>query len=259
LKGVQSIERAACLLRVITEGNREGMRLTQIARTAGLSKSTTHRILATLIEARLIEQNESTGLFNLGFEAVVIGAAGASRHHLIDVAHPSMLRLVESSADTVYLTARIGFEAVCVGREEGSLPIRTFSVDVGTRRPLGVGGGSIAMLAGLSDRSVDDVIMLHGERIFDVWGVDAATIRSLVEATRRQHYAFIDGQFIRGLSAIGVAIKGLDGIPFASLSIATISGRMQGERRLNLAALLQEEAGVVTTHIGNAGASNKMS
>ena len=253
MTGVKSIERAVCLLRAIAERNREGARLTQVARAAGLSKSTAHRILAALIDARLVEQNESTGLFYLGFEAVVIGAAGANRHHLIDMARPSMLRLAERSADTVYLTARIGFEAVCVAREEGSFPIKTLSVDVGTRRPLGVGGGNLAMLARLPDSDIERAIALHGDRIFEIWGLDATTICSLVEATRRQQHAFVDGQFIPGMAAIGVAIEAADGLPFASLSIAAISNRMQGERRFDLVSLLQEEARVITTLIRNEG------
>jgi len=46
----------------------------------------------------------------------------------------------------VFLIVRSGDDAVCADRAIGSYPVKTSVVDVGTRRPLGLGGGSLAML-----------------------------------------------------------------------------------------------------------------
>jgi DNA-binding IclR family transcriptional regulator len=246
---VQSIERTAAILRAIADRQPSGARLTDIARSLDLSKSTTHRILATLIDCGLVEQSGRSGLFYLGPEAVVIGAAAAGRHHLLDAARRTMVRLADRSADTVYLTTRIGFEAVCLAREDGAYPVKTLVLDVGGRLPLGVGGGNIAILAFLPDDDVAHAIEANMSRISTRWHLDQPHLASLVGAARDHGYAFVDGEFIPGMASVGVPIIGQDGQPIASLSIAAISDRMQKTRRSEIAGWLLREARFIETRM----------
>lgn len=247
---VKSIGRAASVLRAIAETNRAGARLTDIARQLGLSKSTAHRIIAALIDMNLVEQCEATSRFHLGLEAVTLGAAASIRGHLVDAARPALARLAERSADTVYFTVRTGLEGVCLGREEGGFPIKTLSLDVGTRRPLSVGSGNLAMLATLPDEDVERAIQLHGDRVLERWKLTGDDIFELVSLARRQGYAFVRDIFVPGMSAAGVAIMGRDGAPIAALSIASIGPRMEDERRANIAAWLHEEARAIEGKLG---------
>ena len=43
-----------------------------------------------------------------------------------------------------------GIESLCIDVEEGTYPIRANYLRVGSRRPLGVGAGSLALLAWLA-------------------------------------------------------------------------------------------------------------
>ena len=62
------------------------------------------------------------------------------------------------SGDTSFLSVRRDAFAVCLHREEGAYPIRTHALEVGDRHPLGVGGGSLAILATLSDAEIERVL-----------------------------------------------------------------------------------------------------
>jgi DNA-binding IclR family transcriptional regulator len=239
---VKSVERAMSLLRVISGENGHGTRLTDAARTIGLSKSTTHRLLSALISSGHVQQNLDTGRFHLGPEAISMAILSISRHNILDVARPAMVRLAERSADTVYLTVRAGLEAVCLGREEGSFPIKILSLTVGTRRPLCVGAGNLSMLAALPDAEVERAIAIHGAALAQNWGVSGDTIRDLVKATRKQGYAYVMDIFVPGMAAIGVAVTGSDGAPYAAFSIASVPSRLMGERRANVVNWLQSEA-----------------
>jgi DNA-binding IclR family transcriptional regulator len=254
---VQSVSRAAGVLRAIAEANRAGARLTDISRQLRLSKSTAHRLIATLIEMNLVERCEETGRFHLGIEAVTIGAAASIRGHLLDAARPALGRLAERSADTVYFTVRNGLEGVCLGREEGSFPIKTLSLDVGTRRPLSIGSGNLAMLAMLPDEDVERVLLLHGDRVQERWKLSGDDIRELVRLARRQGYAFVRDIFVPGMSAVGVALIGRDRAPIAALSITSIGPRLQDERRANIAAWLNEEARAIERKVGVSGPMDK--
>ena len=44
-----------------------------------------------------------------------------------------------------------------------------------------------------------------------------------------------------GVSAIGLAIRPRQGTPYAAISIAAIESRLSGERRIEMAKLLQKE------------------
>ena len=56
----------------------------------------------------------------------------------------------ETGVDRV-LCACSRHDLVCIDRKTGDYPIKVFTVEIGIRRPLGVGAGSIAVLAAMPD------------------------------------------------------------------------------------------------------------
>jgi DNA-binding IclR family transcriptional regulator len=248
-KGNQSIERAAAILRALAEGQGGGLRLTEVATAAKLSRSSAHRLLAALVQVGLVEQDADTGLFHLGFDLFVFGTKAANRHGLIEMAQGALQRLAERTSDTVFLSVRSGTESICLDRREGSFPIRTLTLSVGDRRPLGVGAGSLALLAFLPDAKIDAIIAANAKRLEPYVAFDPASLHELVRMTRRQGYAFNDGRIVPGMCAIGVPIMGPQEEPVGALSVAAIAARMQPDRRENIAASLWAEARTLTEQL----------
>ena len=242
MESIQSIERAAAILGSLAAGGGSGRRLVDIAAETGLQKSTAHRILGTLIAAGLVEQDDESGHFYLGLRLFALGVAASNRFGLVDLAGDAMRRLADRTADTVYLSIRSGDEAVCVDRVTGSYPIKTLTLHPGDRRPLGVGAGSLAMLAWQPDPEVRRIIEANSPLLAGHVNFDAATLLELVAASRRDGYAFNDRMLIPGMCAIGVPILGRDERPVAALSVAAIEGRMQASRRVDIVGWLTDEA-----------------
>lgn len=240
--GMQSLERAVSVLRAVGDAGPGGARLAEVAAATGLSRSTAHRFLLALAQTGLLEQDASAGQFHLGLELCTLGAVAANRYELRDVARPVMQRLADRTGDTVYLSLRDGHEAVCVERVEGGFPIRTLTLEVGDRRPLGVGAGSLALLAFQSDDLVATGIAANADRLGRFSRLDAAGLSALVARTRGDGYAFNDQQVIPGMSALGVPLLDAKGVAVAALSIAAISDRLAGERREQLLAWLRDDA-----------------
>lgn len=239
---VQSIGRAVQLLRAVAASGRDGCRLTDLAAQAGLTKSTTHRVLLALAEARLVEQDPTSKLFFPGVELFLLGTASAARFSIVEIARPTLVRLAEEIGDTVFLSVPVDEDWVCVDRQVGPFPIRTLTVDVGDRGPLGVGSGGLALLAFRSDADVDTSIAANGARLARYAHFDPSGMRRFVTATRKQRYAFIDGLLVEGMSAVGVPICDAEGRPVAALSLAAISSRLSAERRHSILPRMQEEA-----------------
>ncbi|PRX64076.1 IclR family transcriptional regulator [Nonomuraea fuscirosea] len=241
-ESIQSIERAAAILEAVAAGDGHGRRLIDIAADTGLRKATAHRILGTLAQVGLVEQDERTSRFSLGLRLFSLGMAAANRYGLADLASECMLRLAERTHDTVYLTIRSGYEAVCVDRVTGGFPIKTLSLNVGDRRPLGVGAGNLAMLAGLPDDEIRTIVAANAPQYPHFGKLDSATIMAVVEESRELGYAFNDRLILAGMRAVGVPVLGHDGRPVAALSVAAITERMSPARRADIVAWLAEEA-----------------
>ena len=76
---VQSVERAAALLRAVAAATGPAGSATALAEAAGLNRTTTWRILTTLEQQRLVAYDRETGTYSLGFGLIdLAGQAGGA-------------------------------------------------------------------------------------------------------------------------------------------------------------------------------------
>lgn len=238
---VQSVARAAAILRVLAGHVGEGARLSEIAVSTGLHKATAHRLLAALKEQGLVDKSTDTHRYHLGLELFLLGSSASNRFSIRDIARASLQRLAEQTGDTVYLFVRSGMDALCVDRVEGHFPIRTLSLDIGGRRPLGVSSGSLALLAALGDDEVEQVLTANGER-YARFGCRPDDVARMVSATRRDGHAISDGMVVPGMCAVAVAVRDRSGLPVAAITVGAISQRMDAARRTQIVAQMAAEA-----------------
>ncbi len=158
LTGTQSIERALLLLREIAAHNRGGSRLLDLATRTGLQRPTVHRMLKCLAAENMVQQDGDSHRYYLGSMVFELGLTATPRFNLREMCHPALARIAEATGDTVFLTQRSGLDAVCLDRREGTFPIKTFTLEVGMRRPLGVGTGSLAILSALPEEEIEQVV-----------------------------------------------------------------------------------------------------
>lgn len=238
--GTQSISRVAAILRSIARFGPDGARLSDLSRSVQLARPTARRMLKGLMEEHLVVQDPNSRRYRLGGLVFELGLATTQRSHLADFCRPVLRRLAEATGDTIYLVIRSGFEAVCLDRVEGSFPIRTVTLAIGGRRPLGLGAGGLALLASLGDGEVERIIR-HHEHELEAYALTAEGWRRAVETARTLQYGYIDGRLTPGVSGIGMAVANPAGTPYAAISIASISSRMMNKRVGELRALLQAE------------------
>lgn len=238
---VKSVRRAAALIKLLAREATAGWRLSDIAQAAGLGKATTHRLLTALTETGLAYQDPKTRRYFLGYELVRLGYL-ATRFDVADLARPALLRLARETGDTVFLSVREGLDAVCLERQVGDYPIKTLTLDVGDRRPLGVGAGSLALLAFLPEQEIAELIASNAPRLATYPGFAPDALRELVAEARAQGYAFNDGRIVSAMCAVGVPVLDPRGRVVAAMSVAAIRERMDPPRVTAIASLLHGEA-----------------
>lgn len=207
---------------------------------AGLHVATTHRLLGALIRERFVAFDPYSRRYHIGHEFLALGA-GTRENHLVNHFRTVLERIANASEDTVYLSMISNSDAVCLHRVEGRFPIRTLTLDVGARRPLGVGGGSLALLAALPPERIEAMLSINKGRYMHYNDMSASEVRDLVRKTKHQEFAFNDGRVISGVSAVGLPVLGNGGNPIVAISVAAISPRMKPERRREIAALIKSE------------------
>jgi DNA-binding IclR family transcriptional regulator len=237
---INSVQKSCRILRSLTEPRVS--RLSEIAAQAGLNKVTTLRILEVLCREGFVKRHDKTKTYSLDNEVFILAAALRDRDDLRARARPSLVRLAAMSEDSVLLSVRSGgTESVCVDREVGSFPIRANYLDIGSRRPLGLGAGAMALLAWQPQAEIDAILPLVDHRLSQYPKVSLKWLKDEIERSRERGYTVFLNMLVERMGAVGVPIIGSDGSAVAAISIAALSDRLSA-RMDQLVGMLKREA-----------------
>jgi len=239
---INSVQKACRILRSLTEPRVS--RLSEVAAQAGLNKVTTLRILEVLSREGFVRRDEATKTYSLGSEVGILAAAMRDRDDLRSRARPGLVRMAAQTEDSVLLSVRSGTESVCVDREVGSFPIRANYLDIGSRRPLGVGAGAMALLAWQPDAEIEALLPIIEQRLGPFPKVTRKWIEDEIQKSRSRGYTLFLNMLVDRMGAVGVPVLGPEGKPIAALAIAALSDRISSRLEM-MVETLKREADVV--------------
>lgn len=252
IPGTQSVARAAQLLRLVTSAGAEGLAVADLARRAELTRPTAHRLLSALRHEGLVDQDEQTGRWMPGPELYLMGTVAASRYDITGIARDIVRSLAVRTEESAFLSVRRGDETVCLLREEGSFPIRSFVLSEGVRFPLGVASAGLAILAFLPPHDVDAYFERHPD-LADAWGPahGEKRLRSRLRDTQSRGYALNPGLIVEGSFGLGAAVFTREGHPQWALSLTGVQFRFGPDRIAELGRILLAHAHQLTTRIAS--------
>ena len=224
--------------------------MADLARRAELTRPTAHRLLAALRNEGLVDQDEKTGLWMPGPELYLMGSAAASRYDITGIARDIVRSLAVRTEESAFLSVRRGDETVCLLREEGSFPIRSFVLSEGVRFPLGVASAGLAILAFLPPHDVDAYFERHPE-LASEWGAahGEKRLRARLRETRARGYARHPGLIVEGSFGLGAAVFTREGHPQWALSLTGVEFRFGPDRLADLGRTLLAHAHQLTTRV----------
>ncbi|ADG18179.1 transcriptional regulator, IclR family [Paraburkholderia atlantica] len=246
-----SVERTFELLRILATAGHYGLALTQISESARLPHSTVHRLLHRLTAERMVVQRELNKRYVLGPLAFELGLAASQIYDLRQPCRPILAQLAEEIGDTVYLSVRSGSESVCEDRYEGPSTIRVITLEVGSRRPLGLGAGGLAILSAIPEEEREQTIDYLTHRYGTYKSLQEKTLRKAIDVCRNQGFSLIRSQVTLGTTAVGVAILDTLDNPVAAVSVAAVDSRMSDSRITVLHRQLQSAAACIKRALHN--------
>src|SRR6476646_7938118 len=135
--GSQSLERGLAILAEFKPATPE-LGISDLARSLGLSRSTSHRYVATLARLGYLQQNGATRKYRLGPRVLDLGFAAINSMELRQISAPHLQRLADETGHTVNMAILDGTDIVYIERCRTSQPgQREIDLDlhVGSRLP----------------------------------------------------------------------------------------------------------------------------
>ena len=241
----RSLSRALSILKIVARARGVGMRLATITRETGISKTTTIRLIQTLLEEGMLVRG-SDGKYRLGPESHALGAGTHDYDLLVQRVTGPVRRIAIACGDSAFFSIRSALYSICLIREDGGYPLKTHVLQPGTRLPLGVGAGGIAILAALDDSEIERCMQANRAECEQRYPEDLrARMLERIQECREKGYAINRGSVVRESWAVAAMIRDPNGAPIAALTIAAIQSRLQPEREAELGPWLMKEAALL--------------
>ncbi|WP_328456086.1 IclR family transcriptional regulator [Amycolatopsis sp. NBC_00438] len=242
---IQSIERAAAILRLLARGSGR-LGVGEIAESLELAKGTAHGILRTLQGVGFVEQDRDTGKYQLGATLLHLGTSYLDVNELRSRAINWADALASRSGEAVRIGAPLEGRVLVVHhvfRPDDSLQ----TLDVGTLLPLHA-------------TSLGKVLLAYDTTL--VASHDAYTRRTLTTPTaikracakvREAGWAVENGEMISGEAGIAAPIRGHGGIVVGAIGVSGAADRIcepDGSPNPKLLGHVRDAARAVSRDLG---------
>jgi IclR family pca regulon transcriptional regulator len=218
---VQSLERGLLVIRALS--SHEPQALSDVARSAGLSRAAARRFLLTLASLGYVQ--ETHGRFALTPRVLELGYAYLSSLALPEVAQPHLERLVEEVQESSSVSILDDGDVVYVARVP-TRRIMSVTISVGTRFPAYATSMGRVLLAGLPENELEARLAGLEMRKLTPRTLDSvAELRAALDKVRKRSYAVVDEELEEGLRSIAVPIHDGAGAVRAAVNISTQAAR----------------------------------
>lgn len=208
MSGVQSIERAFAILRVLSRG---ALGVTDIAERTELPKSTVSRLLAALEHEGAVLQVEAGGGYSIGAALATLGEAASPTGSLRSVVRPFVEELALLTGGSAGFTMRDGDRAYWVDNVDDADELVTLADQTGQSFPLHVVPTGLAMLARFSEAELDRYLEgCAGGGVLEALG-DAEAIRQRLVSVRTDGVMLSLEELDPGVNAVAAAFRGPGG------------------------------------------------
>lgn len=237
--GPRVLRRGLRVLGVLRQAGAAGMHVTDIARAAGMQRSTVYRYLDVLAQEGYALREPDAPHWRMAELGVMM--AGDPHAEAVRGLRPVLRQISDVSGDTAFLICRAGGDSLCLHREVGNYPVQVLAVTIGHRQPLGVGAAGLALLGALPPAEADEVIAQNEQALRAYGGMTVAQMRRLAGNTRDRGWAVVGNAAVPGVLGVGVALCDAGGYPRLAVSVSSLIDRMQAPRQRAIAELIRAQ------------------
>ncbi|EMF5210866.1 TPA: DNA-binding transcriptional repressor XynR [Enterobacter roggenkampii] len=246
---IQSVERALQILDLFNEQATE-LKITDISKLMGLSKSTLHSLLKTLQLHGYIDQNPENGKYRLGMKLVERGHFVVGSIDIRQKAKGWLTELSQRTGQTTHLGILDGREGVYIEKIEGKLAAIAYS-RIGRRLPVHATAIGKVLIAWLGETELN--ALLEGYQYTTFTPATLSSREALISAlaqTREQGYALDSEENEQGVRCVAVPVWNHESRVIAALSLSTLTSRVDDAELANFREQLQQAGLALSRALG---------
>jgi DNA-binding IclR family transcriptional regulator len=247
-KVVPAAQRALAVLELLM-ASRNGLAVSEIARSLGLPRSTTFYIVNTIEECGYIYRSSTRGRYT--FTAKLLEMAGRSLECLgvREPAAPFLRTLMQKTGLTVHMGVLAQNEVVLIDKVAPATS-QQLATWVGKRMPIHCTGMGKALMAYLPEKQIEHHIQQGLIRYNDNTIVSAGRLKDELLRVQSHGYALDDEEETVGLRCIGAPVFDKNHQAVAAISIAGTSEQLSDERLDRLVRAVKQAAASVSAQLG---------
>jgi DNA-binding IclR family transcriptional regulator len=249
IAGTQTLMRGLALLECVADGIGD---VRGIAERLGTGRSTTHRMLGSLVAEGYLHHVPYEG-YTLGPKLIRLGARALEQRPLVAVARPWLEALARETGDTVHLGEPDGAEVFYLDKISGTRGLDMRS-RIGQRMPMALTGVGKALMFGVP-RGKWQARYEEARRLLDASGRDARPLSwpdyecRLIEAMVRGWVYDLEENEL-GIRCVAAPVFDISGRVVAAISVASAVSHMSEERLAELGPIVAERAVAISKDLG---------
>jgi DNA-binding IclR family transcriptional regulator len=250
--GTQTLLRGLALLELVDSGVSD---VKGLAARLGTPRSTTHRLLNSLVIARYLHHVPHKG-YLLGPKLIQLGMRALEQRPLVALAHPHLEALAEQTADTIHLGVVDGLEVFYLDKIPNVRGLEMRS-RVGHRMPIASTGVGKALMIGLPRSQWRDLYE-HAKAI-GMGNPDKPKLppwpdyERLMLAYAEQGWVYDREENEIGIRCVGVPIFDIRNQVVAAVSVASAVPYMPEIRMAQLGPIVRATAEAISKEMGWTG------
>lgn len=241
-KGLQTVKRAVNILNTFTNED-PTLSLTQISNKIGLPKSTTARMIETLIDTEMMERVENSFNYKLGHNLYILGRIAEQSYDIIHLAKPIMRKLRDETGESVSLYKIFGDKRMCIERFTSTQPL-SHNVTIGTKLELGVGAAGKALLSFQDDYFIKNYFKKLENEEQKQWLI------SEMEKVNKEFVSVSYDERGAGVNAVAAPIFTASGTVKYSIGLSGPSVRFTRQVIINRKERILKDANIISQLVG---------
>ena len=247
---VQSVDRAVSVMEYLSRRGWSGV--TEVSREVGIHKSTAYRLLTTLRDRGLVEQNAATEKYRLGFGLVLLARTVSADLDILRCARPVCERLSERTKETVTVAILESDDAVII--HQSISRASALSVDwTGRHTPLHATAAGKIFLAYMPEDQLRRILGEPLERFTENTIVDPPSLKDHVKEIRARGYGYTVEELEIGLNAVGAPVRSAEGAVVGTVSVSGPAFRLPPDALPEIGELSKRAATEISWCLGFRG------
>ena len=236
-----ALDKALLVLNSIT-ASEHPLGLAELTERLNLPRQTIHRTLQALVQSGMVLRAPQKDRYQVGPALTRLSIAALTTMNSTPPVRDLLQQLVDQTGETCNVGVLDQNEVVYIERIEGSSPLR-LQLDVGSRVPFyctAIG----KLLAANQHKNIRSRLLrtVRRTRFTAHTLTDSNELEEEFTAIRKQGYSFNDEEYVEGLTAIAVPIRGGGNKTVAGLAVHAPVMRMNRQQAISLCPSMQDIA-----------------